>query len=70
MHTSIFYHLHTNDRRRIAKGLDILQGEVAMSDMAGSTGPVEPVAGQIFANPLAPPHSRSTAVPHVECKML
>ena len=35
-----------------------VQGEVALSDLASSISPVTPIAGQVFANPLAPQHSQ------------
>lgn len=38
--------------------MDIVEGEVALSDLASSFNPVTPIAGQVFANPLAPQHSQ------------
>ena len=48
-------------RRHRSKQLDILSAEVAMSDLAGSIEQVKPT-GQIFANPMAPPHSEYPAL--------
>ena len=51
------------NRRRLSKQLDIVRGEVAMIDMASSTSPVTYVSGQVYANPLATPHSESSSAP-------
>lgn len=45
--------------------MDVVHGEVALSDMAGSIGPVTAISGQVFANPLAPQHSQYTNTVHV-----